>query len=122
MAYTGEMRLSDGTGVLVEIADTEAGGIDRVGRASSVARGASETLQEALAHVRPALDAVAGSVRGMVHPPETVRVDFGIKLSAEAGVVIARAATEANFTVSLEWRTRDDTARPSPGEPSAAAE
>jgi hypothetical protein len=36
-------------------------------------------------------------------PPDTVKIEFGVKLTAEAGVVIAKAATEANFKLSLEW-------------------
>jgi hypothetical protein len=32
-----------------------------------------------------------------------VKIEFGAKLTAEAGVVIAKAATEANFKLSLEW-------------------
>jgi hypothetical protein len=107
MAYAGEIRLTDGSGVWVEIADGESGGVNRVGRAASLARATSETLQDAMSHVRPALDVIAEGLRGMAHVPETVRVDFGIKLSAEAGVVVAKAASEANFTVSVEWRPRD---------------
>ena len=30
-------------------------------------------------------------------------MEFGIKVTGEAGVVVAKAATEANFTVSAEW-------------------
>jgi hypothetical protein len=32
-----------------------------------------------------------------------VSVEFGITLSAEAGVVVARGSTEAHFTVSMQW-------------------
>jgi hypothetical protein len=104
MSFVGEMLLTDGTAVLVEVSGAEPDGVGRVGRATTMARTAAETLQEAMTRVRPALDAVAGSVRGMAHAPDTVRVDFGIKLTAEAGVVVATAATEANFAVSVEWQ------------------
>ncbi|MGV9268286.1 CU044_2847 family protein [Kitasatospora sp. NPDC003701] len=104
MTYAGELRLTDGSGIWVEVSDGEGSGLDRVGRASSLARATSETLQDAMSHLRPALDVIADGLRDMAHAPDTVRVDFGIKLSAEAGVVVARAASEANFTVSVEWR------------------
>ncbi|MGV9694432.1 CU044_2847 family protein [Streptomyces sp. NPDC003470] len=103
----GEMRLGDGTAVRVEVDGRDESGVDRVGRGSAVVRDSAHTLQEALAHIRPAVEAVADSVRGLANRPDTVSVEFGIKLSAEAGVVVARAASEANFAVHLEWDTRD---------------
>jgi hypothetical protein len=46
---------------------------------------------------------VVGHVRDLATPPDKVQLEFGVKLTAEAGVVIAKAATEANFKLSLEW-------------------
>ncbi|SCF28461.1 CU044_2847 family protein [Micromonospora mirobrigensis] len=88
--------------VLIEVS-SERTGIERVGRAGDVVRDANETLQQALARVRPAAEAVLDSVRGMASAPDKVTVEFGVKLTAEAGVVVARTAAEANFTVSVEW-------------------
>ncbi|MCL7380569.1 CU044_2847 family protein [Streptomyces sp. 35G-GA-8] len=114
MTGIGEMRLGDGTALRVEVDGLDAGGIDRVGHrpASDVVRGSAETLREALTHVRPALEEVARTVRDMELRPDSVTVEFGIKLSAEAGVVVAKAATEANFTVTLNWDGRERTGEP----------
>ena len=30
-------------------------------------------------------------------------VEFGLKLSAESGIVVAAAGIQANYTVTLEW-------------------
>ncbi|MET9934451.1 MULTISPECIES: CU044_2847 family protein [unclassified Streptomyces] len=119
MAYAGEIQSADGSGVGVEIADGGDGGIDRVGRAVSPARAASETLQDAMAHVRPAPDVIAAGLRDMAHVPDAVRVDFGIKLTAETGGVVAKAAPEADYTVSVEWQPR--TERSSERQPPAGA-
>ncbi|MET8676756.1 CU044_2847 family protein [Streptomyces sp. NPDC004647] len=81
------------------------------GRSGQAVQTASETLQTALVRMRPAIEAVVGQVRGLAAPPDRVSVQFGIKITAEAGAVIAKAATEANFTVSAEW-ARDSTPRP----------
>ncbi|MFI5772317.1 CU044_2847 family protein [Streptomyces sp. NPDC051658] len=109
MTRIGEMRLSDGTALRVEVDGQQGSGIDRVGRGSpsDVVRGSAETLQDALAHIRPAVEAVAESVRNLTSKPDSVSVEFGIKLSAEAGVVVAKAASEANFAVRLEWNTSE---------------
>lgn len=106
MGRLGEIRLDDGSAVVVEsddVADDDGPSLERVGRGPEAAQHGVETLQSALSRVRPALVAVVDQVRGLPAAPDTVRVDFGIKLSAEAGVVVARTATEANFTISAEW-------------------
>ncbi|QXE33251.1 hypothetical protein KQY30_02025 [Streptomyces sp. GMY02] len=109
MTRIQEMLLNDGTAVRVEVEGQPDSGIDRVGRgaASDIVRGSAQTLQEALAHIRPAVEAVADSIQGLASRPDTVSLEFGIKLSAEAGVVVAKAASEANFVVRLEWDARD---------------
>ncbi len=102
MTQVVAMPLDGGGSVWVEVAE-EPGNLQHVGRGADVVHDASETLQQALARVRPAATAIRDSLRDMAEPPDRVGVDFGIKLTAEAGVVIARAKSEANFTVRLEW-------------------
>lgn len=102
MATVVEMPLEDGTSILVEVEDNEQR-LQRVGRADTVIRGTTETLEEALRRVEPAVAAVVSQVRKLASPPDKVQLEFGVKLTAEAGVVIAKAATEANFKLSLEW-------------------
>ncbi|MDR7276618.1 CU044_2847 family protein [Catenuloplanes atrovinosus] len=96
------MPLDDGGSVLVEVPD-EPGSLANAGRATEAITNATETLQQALARVRPAAAAIRDSIREMVDPPERIGVEFGVRVTAEAGVVIAKAKSEANFTVRLEW-------------------
>jgi len=35
--------------------------------------------------------------------PDSVRVEFGIKLSASAGVIVASGGDEADFKISMTW-------------------
>ncbi|WP_327182307.1 CU044_2847 family protein [Streptomyces sp. NBC_01334] len=106
MAYVGEMVLDDGQIVLMEVVGDGPAGVQRVSRGGTVA-GAAETLQQALTRVRPALGAVLEGTRALPSPPDAVTVEFGITLSAEAGVVVARGSTEAHFTVNMHWARRD---------------
>ena len=106
MAYVGEMLLDDGQVVLLEVAGEGPTGAQRVSRGGAAA-GAAETLQQALARVRPALGALVNEARGLTRPPETVTVEFGVTVSAEAGVVVAQGSTDAHFTVTMQWWNRD---------------
>ncbi|MEU5533411.1 CU044_2847 family protein [Streptomyces sp. NPDC020362] len=103
MAYVGEMLLDDGQVVLLEVAGEGPAGVQRVSRGG----GAEETLQQALARVRPALGALVHEARGLTRPPEKVTVEFGITVSAEAGVVVAQGSAEAHFTVTMHWSGQD---------------
>jgi Trypsin-co-occurring domain 1 len=39
--------------------------------------------------------------------PDEHEIEFGIKLNAEAGVVVAKSAVEGHFSVKLLWRRGD---------------
>lgn len=98
-----QFPLADGGSVVVEVEDTE-GGTVRAARPGEVSEQARMTFQEALAKVRPGVDAVVSLVRGLTEPPDEIGVAFGLKLTASAGAVIASAGVEANYTISLTWR------------------
>jgi hypothetical protein len=40
-------------------------------------------------------------------PPNEASIEFGLKLQAQAGVVIAKATTDAHFVVKLVWKNPD---------------
>jgi len=101
--YVVEVPLAGGGNLLVEIAEDDVAAVERVGRPGQVVARGTETLQDALGHVQPAFAAVVEHLRDMTDPPDRVTLEFGIKITGEARVVVARAATEANFTVSVEW-------------------
>ncbi|MBB2948920.1 class 3 adenylate cyclase [Actinoplanes lutulentus] len=96
------MPLDGGGTVFVEVSAAP-GSLENVGRTTEIIGKASETLEQALAQIRPAAEAIRDSVRSLAEPPDRVSVEFGVKVTAEAGVVVARATSEANFTVKMEW-------------------
>ena len=91
---------SGGVPVLVEVDDDDLG-VERASRGSDGVLAAGDRIEDALARVRPAAQAVLAEMRGLA--PDKVSVEFGIKLSAGAGAVIAKTEAEGHFTVVLEW-------------------
>lgn len=61
-------------------------------------------FSEAMARIKPMANQLIGTLKGLAETPDTVAVKFGLKLSAGAGVIVAKASTEANFEVSLTWK------------------
>jgi hypothetical protein len=96
--------------VMVEI-DPPARGMVPASRVGEMAVIATETLQESLRRVRRVGQLVVEQMSSLPRQPAVVKVEFGVKLSGEASVVITKAAGEANFVISLEWHadsTRDE--------------
>jgi hypothetical protein len=63
---------------------------------------ATETLESALAKVTPALGTITERLRKL--SPDEVEVGFGFVLTAEHGVIIAKASGEIHFNVTLTWK------------------
>jgi hypothetical protein len=94
-----------GTSVVVEVDEPEPEmGEIKAGRPSAVAAKATQTLEDSLDMVKPAAEALVDKLRSLAYAPDEVGIEFGIKLSAEAGAFIASASTEANFSVKLTWK------------------
>ena len=100
-----EYPLEGGGVILVEVDGVEpTGSRVRGGSPAEVAERARQTFEASLERIKPAAAAIIAKIRELSDKPEEIGVEFGIKLSAEAGVVIASTGVEANFKVTLLWK------------------
>jgi hypothetical protein len=93
-------RLDDGSSVLFEVAD-DGIGVERVSRQSDGVVDAAGRLEEALDSIRDAARASIDVLRTLA--PQKLELEFGVKLTAEAGAIIARTAGEGHFVVTVTW-------------------
>jgi alkanesulfonate monooxygenase SsuD/methylene tetrahydromethanopterin reductase-like flavin-dependent oxidoreductase (luciferase family) len=100
MAYLLEIPVDGAQPVLVEVAEV-GDGVVRAGRPGEVVATATESFQAALARFRPIVE----EFHQLGPRPEEISVEFGLKLTAAAGMVIAHTGVEANFKVNLLWRS-----------------
>jgi len=99
-----EVAGSPGETVLVEVDETPSEvGEERAARPGEVQR-AGRSLEEALERVKPAASALVEKVRSLAEPPDEATIAFGVKLTGKAGAVLASAALEANYQVTLTWK------------------
>ena len=103
MTQLVRMDLADGGSVLVETASVDSGPVTRGGRAGDLITDAGATLDSALDQLGPVVKGVVTRLREAADWPDEVTVEFSIKLSADANVIIARTAGEANFKISMHW-------------------
>lgn len=102
-----EFPLEDGTTILVEVDENEMGGVVKSSRAGDTITKASKTFEEAMDKVKPAASAIIAKIRSLHDAPDEVEVQFGLKLSAEAGAFVAAAGVDANYSVTLKWKKEE---------------
>lgn len=84
-------------------------------RGDDVVRDARRSFEQALGTVRDAASAALGQFQAMARKPDEVEIKFGVKLSAEAGAVIAKTGIDGQFEVKLKWK-RDAATETAPEE------
>ncbi|HEV7898053.1 MAG TPA: CU044_2847 family protein [Planosporangium sp.] len=92
--------IDDDTTVLFEVADPDA--MIVAGR-EGVTATAGETLRSMLDRLRPVLDTLTEQLHQLPRRPDRYTVELGVTVTAESGMVIAKAASDAHFTLTLEW-------------------
>lgn len=88
--------------VQVEVEAVDGGTVLAGGR--TLVTKAQKRFEEAISVIHPITESVIASLRDLAHAPAEVCVEFGIKLSAKADVIIASTDAEANFKISLTWK------------------
>lgn len=100
-----EFTLPDGSPIFVEVDEPSDG---RVGlNPSEMAVKAQQTFEQALDKLQPIASTIISKLRGLDEPASEVQVKFGLKLTAEAGAVIAMAGGEVNYEITLKWKQTD---------------
>jgi len=96
-----EFKTEDGAVIVVEGVDEESGA-RMVSRGDGPAQ-AVRTFENALDSVRSAAESALRVFRDGALRPDSLELEFGVKLSAEAGAVIAKGAAEGHLVVKLSW-------------------
>ncbi|GHD29986.1 hypothetical protein GCM10010335_19580 [Streptomyces galbus] len=111
MAALVEFTTADGVAVAVEAAEPPRPGSRLVARDNGVVQ-ASRTFEGALEGVRAAAESALRVFRDGSLRPDGVEIEFGVKLSAETGAIIAKGTAEGHLVVKLSWSPA--TAGPAP--------
>jgi Trypsin-co-occurring domain 1 len=107
MAHLVVLPIDDGNSIVVEVGSTDHGRLTRGGSADNLVQRAATSFEESFAQIKPAVAQIISQLRNAVQDTESVVVKFGIKCNAEAGAFIAKAAGEANFEVTINWKRQN---------------
>src|SRR5690606_4505655 len=78
-------------------------GFQSVSRTGQLIHDASGKFEDAFRNVRDAAESALASLRGGDLDPDAVELEFGVKLNAAAGAVIAKTSVEGHLKVKLTW-------------------
>jgi hypothetical protein len=99
-----EFSLEGGDTILVEV-DEPGESIGRVARRlGEIAVQAKQSFEDAVDKIKPVAAIIITKLRSLSDQPDEVEVKFGLKMSAEAGAIIAVAGVEANYEITLKWK------------------
>ncbi|MCX4974758.1 CU044_2847 family protein [Streptomyces sp. NBC_00620] len=96
-----EFKTDDGALVLVEGIEDESG--SRLVSRNDGTVQAARTFEGSLEGVRAAAESALRVFRDGSLRPDSVEIEFGVKLTAEAGALIAKSAVEGHLLVKLSW-------------------
>ncbi|MGW1145278.1 CU044_2847 family protein [Streptomyces sp. NPDC002454] len=102
-----EFRTEEGARVLVSVDPRGGTGARPVGRGDRGPEQVARTFEASLAGVGAAASAALRVFRDGSLAPDSVEIEFGVKLTAETGAVIVRGGAEGHLLVRLSWAPRD---------------
>jgi hypothetical protein len=101
MQYYGTLILNSGADVLYEVDGPVPGPVSNEG----IVKDLRPRLDAVLEVVKDTAESVHNSLARIPTEakPDGINVTFGIKLTGEAGVVFAKAGSDATFEITLNW-------------------
>jgi Trypsin-co-occurring domain 1 len=105
-----EFYLDDGTTFLMEIDAPNNSSLKRVSRVDigkDIVK-ATQSFEKSLDRIIPFASTALNRLRyNLMTPADEVELKFGVKMTAEAGAIIASVSSDVSFEVTLRWKQPD---------------
>ncbi len=100
-----ELPLDAGGTICFEVDDAPSPGKTmRGGEPPKMIEKLNVTFESVIGKLKPMVETIAGSLSDLVKTPDSVEIEFEVKITADAGVVIARAGSEASLKIKVGWK------------------
>ena len=98
------IKFSDG--VLFEVIGTNDAEV-RAGVGADTIQELNQKFQDVLeSQIRPATQSLIAAMKGL--SPDTIELEFGVKMTGEAGAIFTKAGIESHISVKLKWTRKDE--------------
>ncbi|QNP66043.1 CU044_2847 family protein [Streptomyces genisteinicus] len=93
----------DGDSFVVELPDEQGSGVIRARRGDELFETSADTFESGMARVQRVAATMLERLADLPRRPDHIRAEFGLRITAEAGVVVAKGSGEAHILLELEW-------------------
>lgn len=114
MAAKVKEKVQEEVEILVDFDERGEAGLVPVSRGGKMGEVTGELVEKSRAAIDKAMATIQGmaartmaAAKNISEPPDAIEVEFGIKLDAETGAMVAKAGTEASINVKMVWRPKD---------------
>ncbi len=101
-----ETQTKDGAKIRIEVESGKTGA--GFSHQSSISGGSSQAAKNAYSQtldtIRACANGVVDTIQNLEALPSAASINFAIKIDAEAGAMIAKSGSEAQFKVLLSWK------------------
>ncbi|MBX2814102.1 MAG: hypothetical protein KTR25_19995 [Myxococcales bacterium] len=101
-----EFPLEDGGYVRAEINQLPTEALEGIASMNPTVERTHTTFEQATQNIRPIADSLLASLTSLDVSPDEVTIDFGVRFTGDAGVILASVSTQASCTVRLTWRKK----------------
>jgi hypothetical protein len=92
-----------GNPIYIEVEETASKGQVPVGIGDKLASSAKAVLDIGDS-IGDFANRIVDNIRNKVSDANEISIEFGVKMSADLGVIIAKSQLEANFKVAISWK------------------
>jgi hypothetical protein len=93
----------DGEVFVVELSDEQGSGVIRASRGDELFETSADTFESGMARVQRVAATMLARLADLPRSPDHVRAEFGLRVTAEAGLVVAKGSGDAHIKLELEW-------------------
>ena len=102
-----EFSLDEKSKVIVETEEPVARGGSAVAAKGQLVEDTRKTFAETVAKIPAIINPIREQIAKSVSSADSVQIEFGLKLSGEFGIIVAKSQAEANFKISFVWKGAD---------------
>lgn len=97
----------DGEVFVVELSDEQGSGVIRASRGEEIFATSTDTFESGMARVQRVAATMLERLADLPRKPDHIRAEFGLRVTAEAGLVVAKGSGDAHIKLELEWSRPD---------------
>jgi hypothetical protein len=112
-----DVPLAEGGSVLVQVEPAVDGPVVRGAGGPAPVQLASRSFEDMLTGLGPVTRAVLSELRSATEGPSEIELEFAVTLTGEAKILLARAAGEAHFRITVRWPHPSDGPAPGASDP-----